>query len=114
LAGDSESGPLLGWSGWTQVDRVLALIDLIEDRLAAGKPDRRSLIPLIAALQEVLEWVDDNDTDLCCTDVGDRARLDGWMDRLGITERDLETWRPASPKRGRPRKQPAIDHGEGS
>jgi len=108
LPSSNDPDLLVGWAGWSDEDRVLVLVDLIEAQLTTKVPADKSLVPLLAALQESLEWVD------CVPgrttgDAGaeSRDKLSRWLDQCKLTERDVERWRPKPPRRGRPPKRPS-------
>ncbi|MET7970523.1 BREX-2 system adenine-specific DNA-methyltransferase PglX [Micromonospora sp. NPDC005305] len=108
MAVEREPDLLLGWSGWSHTDRILALTSFIEERLASGDTERESLIPLIAAAHELLERADDTTAASRRDNELHRLRIGDWMGRLRLNDRDLGAWRPKSPKRGRPRKRPTT------
>lgn len=89
---------ILGWAGWDYLERARVLIDLIESRKRDDEGDL--LIPLLAGLKELQSWVRRwHDTDEVT------EYLDHEQSALGLSDRDLVSWRPPKPRRGRPRKR---------
>ncbi|MEW2114692.1 hypothetical protein AB0945_05800 [Streptomyces sp. NPDC005474] len=49
--------PLIGWSGWSDTDRVLALLDLVGVLQQQPQPSIDQVVPLLAGIQELIPWV---------------------------------------------------------
>ncbi|MCI2422751.1 BREX-2 system adenine-specific DNA-methyltransferase PglX [Saccharopolyspora sp. K220] len=94
--------PLIGWAGWDYTERAQVLIDLISERRTDScNLDRDWLIPLLGGLRETLPWLRQWNPELVSRYA---AFLAEGLRVAGLTESDLAAWRPAKPKRGRPRK----------
>jgi hypothetical protein len=93
---------LIGWAGWDYTERAQVLTDLISERRTDScNLDRDWIIPLLAGLRETLPWLRQWNPELVS---GYAAFLAEGLRVSGLTESDLAAWRPARPKRGRPRK----------
>jgi hypothetical protein len=101
---------VIGWAGWNRSERARVLVGLIEDHKRSGNDVRDSVVPLLAGLLELLLWL---------RQWPPESKLPIWEDSLeevlgtyleneqaerGLLGKDLTAWRPAKPKRGRPRK----------
>ncbi len=106
---DTDPTPLLGWAGWDDAQRALALAQLIQQREADGWDDER-LVPLVAGLAESLPWVQQwhADPDPFYGGVSPAAffteQLDNRARQMGRTREQLAAWRPTPLRRGRARK----------
>ena len=101
---------VLGWAGWDAHERAWALVELIEQNLAPPTAKAESMMPLLAALLEVLPWVSRTGAGIGPVQPsGDTAELqdraEGYLWRLGLTTEDVMNWRPPAPRRGRPPKR---------
>ncbi|GAA4629262.1 BREX-2 system adenine-specific DNA-methyltransferase PglX [Actinoallomurus vinaceus] len=100
---------LIGWAGWSPVERAYALIPLIEGLPVTGRLERA--IPLLAGLQELLPWIRQWHVDMPPAHAETPADLfevflASKLAAYGLSPDDLKAWRPPQPKRGRPRKHP--------
>jgi hypothetical protein len=108
--GAADDGSLLiGWAGWSHVERARALVHLIE-RMPA-KADIERTVPLLAGLQELLLWIRQWHDELAPARNQSPAEVfeEFLRDKLAaydLSPEDLKAWRPPRPKRGRPRKNP--------
>lgn len=96
------NGSLLGWSGWSDTDRVRVLFDLITVRRQEPRPSVYRIAPLLAGIQELLPWVRQWGTG---SEPGPQADLAGALQRefddlratFGLSVHDLASWRPRRP-----------------
>ncbi|WP_327345133.1 DUF7008 domain-containing protein [Streptomyces europaeiscabiei] len=100
---------LLGWAGWDARERSQVLLDILETESHAHTHRPEAALPLLSALAEVLPWVTAVDRGLGpVTPSDDDEQLrEGYtrrLARLGLSTEDVSSWRPAAPRRGRPRK----------
>ncbi|WEH17282.1 BREX-2 system adenine-specific DNA-methyltransferase PglX [Streptomyces sp. VNUA24] len=104
-----SSTTLLGWAGWDARERAQVLLDTLETESHAHAHRPESALPLLSALAEVLPWVTAVDRGLGPVTASDgderyRRSYEHHLDRLGLSAEDVTSWRPAAPRRGRPRK----------
>ncbi|MFG3021807.1 BREX-2 system adenine-specific DNA-methyltransferase PglX [Streptomyces sp. NPDC048254] len=109
----SSASPLsltttIGWAGWSAYERARAVLDLLDTDSHAHTHRPESALPLLRAIADLLPWVP-APTD----EPGAGTETDGMLlrrvytehlARLGLSAQDVMSWRPAAPKRGRPRK----------
>jgi hypothetical protein len=106
---DSDDSLLLGWAGWDYREQALALIELIEVRLATAGWRVERLTPLLAGLLEVMPWVRQwhNEIDPAFG-ISPAQEYDAYLttilEECGLTEEALRNWLPPLSRRGRPRK----------
>ncbi|MGW1669392.1 BREX-2 system adenine-specific DNA-methyltransferase PglX [Streptomyces sp. NPDC002324] len=100
---------LLGWAGWDARERAQVLLDILQTESHAHAHRPESALALLSALAEVLPWITAVDRGLgpvMASDDDERFR-EGYarhLTRLGLSAADVTSWRPAAPRRGRPRK----------
>ncbi len=109
---DTDPTPVIGWAGWDHAEQALALARLVQEREADGWADER-LVPLLAGLAELQPWLDQWHTQpqaplFTATSPAAyfREQLTRRAQQAGRTLDQLAAWRPPTPTRGRPRKQP--------
>ena len=99
---DSDDSLLLGWAGWDHREQAHVLITLIEERSATDGWDIDRLKPLLAGLAEVMPWVRQWHAEI---DDGFGASpaeaydtyLIAQREKYGLTEEDLNNWKPPQP-----------------
>lgn len=101
---------VLGWAGWDARERAWALVGLIEQNLAPPTATTETMMPLLAALWEVLPWVSRTGAGIGplqpCGDAGElQGKAEEYLWRLGLTPETVMDWRPPAPRRGRPPKR---------
>ena len=102
---EGDTTMLLGWAGWNDLDKALALMSLFSDR-ADQDADTDTLAAILYGLAEVLPWVrqwhNDLDPQLNLR-FGDylTSQLEEAVRGLGILIDDLDTYAPTPAKRGR-------------
>ncbi|SFM99766.1 Methyltransferase domain-containing protein [Streptomyces sp. cf124] len=104
-----SSTTLLGWAGWDARERTEVLLDILEAEAHAHAHRPEFALPLLSALTEVLPWVTAVDRGLGPVRASDgdeqlRESYTRHLARLGLSVQDVRSWRPAAPRRGRPRK----------
>lgn len=103
-AGDDTM--VLAWAGFDQAQLAQALATLLYQRQTVDGWTGDRLVPLIAALDEVLPWVEQWHPDV---DPGlgqplatfYRGQVDQALASIGATRQTLADWRPPAPTRGR-------------
>ncbi|WP_426976360.1 BREX-2 system adenine-specific DNA-methyltransferase PglX [Pseudarthrobacter sp. O4] len=96
---------LLGWAGWNHVEQFLALAAIMDQLIADGAPDEQ-LVPLVAGMGELVQWVKQwhaeidpaygvSMADFCTQQFEQRAA------QIDRSQDQLKAWRPATPTRGR-------------
>jgi hypothetical protein len=103
---DGDTSLLLGWAGWDHREQAHALITIIEDRATRDGWGGDRLVPLIAALAEVLPWVRQWHGDVDPTlGISPAEAYAGYLDdqqrQHGVSADDLAAWRPPPSGRGR-------------
>jgi hypothetical protein len=101
---DGDSSLLLGWAGWDHREQGHALMTLIDERVTKDGWDGPRLIPLIAALAEVMPWVRQWHSEVDAEFGTSPAQAyDTYLDEqkltYGFSDDDLRGWKP--PPRGR-------------
>ncbi|WP_328917153.1 MULTISPECIES: BREX-2 system adenine-specific DNA-methyltransferase PglX [unclassified Streptomyces] len=94
--GDS---PLIGWSGWSDTDRVLVLLDLVGVLRQQPQPRADRIAPLLAGIQELIPWVRQWEAP---TGPGPnfghaetfQREFDDLRTDFGLSTHDLTSWRP--------------------
>jgi hypothetical protein len=104
---DDDPSPVLGWAGWDHLQRARALAGLYLQRKTEEGWDADRLTPLLAGLNELTPWLTQwhNAPD---PDFGGE-RMGQYFERfvesesrsLGLTERDLQAWRPEAGRKRR-------------
>lgn len=90
---------LIGWSGWSDADRVLVLLDLVNALQRQPQPRVDRIAPLLAGIQELIPWVrqwealTEPGPDLVRAETYQRD-LDDLRTDLGLSTHDLTSWRP--------------------
>ena len=101
---DQDPSPVVGWAGWNALERSRAVAAwLLDRRERDGWPAAR-LLPLLAALRELLPWVRQRhnapDPDY---GVGMGDYFAGFIDEeartLGLSDDAIRGWKPAEPRR---------------
>ena len=105
---EGDTTMLLGWAGWNDLDKALALMSLFYDR-ADQDADTDTLAAILYGLAEVLPWVRQwhNEIDPASHyRFGDflTGQLEEATRRLGILIDDLDRYAPTPAKRGRAKK----------
>jgi hypothetical protein len=103
-AGDSTM--VLAWGGFDHAQLAQALATLLFQRQTADGWTGERLIPLIAALDEVVPWVEQWHPDVDPSfgqPLGTfyRGLIDQALDSIGATRATLTGWAPPAPTRGR-------------
>lgn len=94
-----EDDLLIGWSGWSDRDRVLVLLDLVGVLRQQSHPSVHRIVPLLAEIQELIPWVRQwkdpagLDADLDHAETYQRE-LDDLRTAFGLSTHDLASWRP--------------------
>lgn len=98
----------IGWAGWTADERAMVVLNLLEADSHAHAQRPESALPLLKAFSELLPWVTAPDDGFSTGPTPDRETLerayDEHLTRLGLSVKDVDSWRPPAPRRGRPRK----------
>ncbi|MGW0469906.1 hypothetical protein [Streptomyces coeruleorubidus] len=84
------------------------MVDLLEADSHAHAQRPESALPLLKAFSELLPWVTALGDGFSTGPTPDRETLqrtyDEHLTRLGLSVKDVDSWRPPAPRRGRPRK----------
>ncbi|MFD2082895.1 Type I restriction-modification system, DNA methylase subunit [Actinopolymorpha cephalotaxi] len=100
---------LLGWAGFDHLQQAQALVAYVTERQELDAWGAEQLVPLLAALAELLPWIRQWHPDVD-PEFGQAPAdaYEGYLDQvllqLGLTRDDLTAWRPPAPTRGRRRK----------
>lgn len=102
---EADTTMLLGWAGWNDLDKALAIMSLFADR-ADQDADSDILAGILYGLAEVLPWVKQWHNDIDPTfnlRFGDylESQLEEATRGLGIVVEDLDKHAPKPAKRGR-------------
>ncbi|WP_089101942.1 BREX-2 system adenine-specific DNA-methyltransferase PglX [Streptomyces hyaluromycini] len=109
----SSASPLsltttIGWAGWSADERALAVLDLLDAGSHAHTHRPASALPLLRALVDQLPRItapgDEPAADAEAREELLHRRYAEHLTRLGLSAEEVMSWRPAAPKRGRPRK----------
>jgi hypothetical protein len=90
---------LIGWSGWSDTDRLLVLLDLVGVLQQQPQPGVDQVAPLLAAIQELIPWVrqwgalKEPGPNLVQAETYQRD-LDDLRTDFGLSTHDLTSWRP--------------------
>ncbi|MFF8026252.1 BREX-2 system adenine-specific DNA-methyltransferase PglX [Streptomyces sp. NPDC007896] len=99
---------LIGWAGWDAGQRAHVLLHLLEADAHAHTQRPESALPLLRALADVLPWARTEHGLGPTSPPGDGEALshayEHHVTRLGLSAEEVNSWRPPTPKRGRPRK----------
>jgi hypothetical protein len=110
---------IIGWAGWSYSERACILIGLIDEHKRFGNDADDYVIPWLAGIHELLPWLrqwhQDPEPPLWKDSPAEevRAYLEKKRVERGLLDKDLTSWRPPKPKRGRPRKArraPRLEH----
>ncbi|WP_392751153.1 BREX-2 system adenine-specific DNA-methyltransferase PglX [Streptomyces sp. LN590] len=98
-AAGADDGLLLGWSGWSDTDRVRVLLGLIAMCRQDPLPSVYQITPLLVGIQEMLPWVRQwgapAEPDPRADPAGAFQReFDDLRTVFGLTSHDLTSWRP--------------------
>jgi len=105
-ASSGDSTMVLAWAGFDHAELAQALATLLFQRQTNDGWTGEQLIPLIAALTEVLPWVEQWHPDVA-PGLGQplaafyRGQLDQVLASIGATADDVAAWAPPAPTRGR-------------
>ncbi|MFJ2770057.1 BREX-2 system adenine-specific DNA-methyltransferase PglX [Streptomyces sp. NPDC087300] len=95
----AEGGSLLiGWSGWSDTDRVLVLLDLLGALQRQPQPNVYQVAPLLAGVQELIPWIRqwealaESGQGFGHADAHQRE-LDHLRTAFGLSPNDLSSWR---------------------
>ncbi|WDV53132.1 BREX-2 system adenine-specific DNA-methyltransferase PglX [Streptomyces coeruleorubidus] len=98
----------VGWAGWSAGERASVVVDLLEADSHAHAQRPEAALPLLKAFAELLPWVMALDDGSSAGPTPDGEALkhayDEHLTRLGLSDEDVDSWRPPAPRRGRPRK----------
>ncbi len=103
---DQDGSLVLGWAGWDHAQQAQALTDLAFNRLDehGWADDRDKMTPLLAGLVELRPWVRQWHTTPDEYGQSPADYLDEDLaelkDRTGITDSDMQAWRPKTTRRG--------------
>ncbi|WP_105973301.1 BREX-2 system adenine-specific DNA-methyltransferase PglX [Streptomyces geranii] len=94
-----EDGPLIGWSGWSDMDRVRVLLDMVGALRQQPHPSAHRIVPLLAGMQELIPWVNQWSDPRALGGDLDHAgtyqrELDDLRTAFGLATHDLTSWRP--------------------
>ncbi|MFW6719327.1 BREX-2 system adenine-specific DNA-methyltransferase PglX [Streptomyces sp. MAR4 CNY-716] len=90
---------LIGWSGWSDTDRVHVLLELVSALQQQPQPSADQIAPLLAGIQELIPWIRQWETptksglDLVRSEEYQR-QLDELRADFGLSSQDLTSWRP--------------------
>jgi hypothetical protein len=110
LSPDADGSLLVGWAGWSHLERAKALNAVIADRTRDGWSSER-MLPALKGVLELLPWLRQWHGQEPQGDYGEAyaAYLAKRLGEAGTTERELEAWQPTVAKgRGRGAKAEAI------
>ncbi|MEU8506140.1 BREX-2 system adenine-specific DNA-methyltransferase PglX [Streptomyces brevispora] len=90
---------LLGWSGWSDTQRVLVLLDLVGVLQQQPQPSVHQITPLLVGIQELIPWVRQweglTEPGQGLDHVGPyQGELDSLRTAFGLSLQDLSSWRP--------------------
>jgi len=98
----------IGWAGWSANERAQAVLALLDADSHAHAHRPEAALPLLRALADLLAWIrvpdDEPQADVEANENVLRHLYTQHLARLGLSAEDVMSWRPAAPKRGRPRK----------
>ncbi len=108
-ASSGDSTMVLAWAGFDHAQLAQALATLLFQRQTVDGWSGDQLLPLIAALDEVLPWVDQWHPDVA-PGLGQplaafyRGQIDQVLASIGATSETVAAWEPPAPTRGRKKK----------
>lgn len=113
--GAGDSSAVFAWAGFDHAQMAQSLATLLHQRRTNDGWDGERLIPLIAALDEVVPWVTQWHPDV---DPGlgqplgtfYRDQVDQALASIGATRETLVEWRPPTKQRGRKKRSKTDDH----
>lgn len=104
---------VLAWAGFDHAQLAQALATLLYQRQTVDGWTGDQLVPIIAALDEVVPWVEQWHPDID-PDLGQplgvfyRGQVDQALNSIGATRTILAEWRPPAPTRGRRKKATSV------
>ncbi len=109
----ADSSAVVGWAGWDEKDLARALAGRVTELRDQDAADAERVAPLLAAVLELLPWIDQWHPDGDPLFAGPpgaffESWLDGQLAELSITRETLLEWRPPAPTRGRKAKAPTA------
>ena len=102
---DQDPSPVVGWAGWDALQRSRAVAAWLLDRKERDGWTAPRLLPLLAALRELLPWVrqrhDAPDPDFGGVGMGDyfAGFIDEEARSLGLSDDAIRGWTPPDPRR---------------
>lgn len=112
-ASSGDSTMVLAWAGFDDAQRAQALATLLFQRQTVDGWTGEQLLPLIAALDEVLPWVEQWHPDVA-PGLGQplaafyRGQIDQVLASIGATAETVAAWAPPAPTRGRKKKSDSV------
>jgi Domain of unknown function (DUF7008)/Eco57I restriction-modification methylase len=105
-----EAGPLLGWAGWDEKERCIALFSWLTERKDSDGWGKDELAPLLAGVLELLPWLKQwHDEPEPGKSEGFASEIERIFDEdvrnLSLTREDLMAWRPPKKTHGRRKKK---------
>ncbi|CAL9431898.1 hypothetical protein SUDANB140_02066 [Streptomyces sp. enrichment culture] len=96
---DGGSGLLLGWSGWSETDRVRVLLDLVSAVDRQPNPSVYRITPLLAGVQELLRSMHRWEAQEESAGKAGQAEVfqrhfEDMLSAYGLSTHDLNSWRP--------------------
>lgn len=104
-----DGSPVVGWAGWSYLERARALAGWIEERRSNDGWEQERIIPLLAGVAELVPWLKQwhNEPDPVMGErMGDffAAYVEAEAHSIGVSPADLAAWRPPAGTRGRKKK----------
>lgn len=105
-AGSGDGTMVLAWAGFDHAQLAQALATLLFQRQSTDGWTGEQLVPLLAALAEVVPWVEQWHPEVDPS-IGQslgafyRGQVDQSLNAIGATRDTLAAWRPPAPTRGR-------------
>lgn len=104
---ETDPSLMLAWAGFDHAQQAHVLIELIDARALSG-PDPDRLTPLIAGLKELMPWIrqwhGERDAEFGTSPADDyAAALEGYKSTHGLSDADLDAWRPSATRTRRSR-----------
>jgi hypothetical protein len=106
---EADPSPVLAWAGWDHLQLARATAAYFIERKDQDAWDAPRLTPLLAALADLVPWLRQWHNDLdpeFGTGMGDyfAGFVDTQAQALGLTQKDLQDWRPPAKTRKRKKK----------
>lgn len=109
---DGDDSLLIGWAGWSYLQRAQALIALYQERkLEDGWPKER-LMPMLLGLHELIFWLElwhsapEADSENPAREM--RQYLDAELNAHRLSALELEAWRPEAKRKRTPKQKAAT------